>query len=113
MSKSVKVNRSAIWHIKCKGEPPPTFSWYKDGKLLADSPEIKIETDQSQGSATAMMQVVKSQMDDAGCYTLVAENRNGKDTVDLDLIVLDLMQDCDCQMFKSGTLGCACSKSFR
>ena len=30
-------------------------------------------------------------MSDAGTYTLVAENRNGKDKIDLDLIVLELM----------------------
>ena len=52
-------------------------------------------------------------MSDAGLYTLVAENRNGSDKVDLDLIVLDAMQECDCDMFKSGSLGCHCSSGFR
>ena len=52
-------------------------------------------------------------MDDAGTYTLVAENRNGTDKVDLDLIVLDPMTDCDCNMFKSGSLECFCSSGFR
>ena len=112
-SKSVKVNRSAIWHIKCKGEPPPKFSWYKNGELLKNCNEIKIETDEYQGGATALMQVVKSQMTDAGTYTLVAENRNGKDKIDLDLVVLDLMQDCECDMFKTGSLECNCSSGFR
>ena len=53
------------------------------------------------------------QMSDAGTYTLVAENRNGKDKIDLDLVVLDLMQDCECDMFKSASLECACSSGFR
>jgi hypothetical protein len=52
-------------------------------------------------------------MHDAGTYTLVAENRNGSDKVDLDLIVLDPMKDCDCDMFKSARLECACSCGFR
>ena len=52
-------------------------------------------------------------MSDAGTYTLVAENRNGKDKIDLDLVVLDLMQDCECDMFKSASLECACSSGFR
>ena len=43
-------------------------------------------------------------MSDAGTYTLVAENRNGKDKIDLDLVVLDLMQDCECDMFKSANV---------
>ncbi len=52
-------------------------------------------------------------MNDAGTYTLVAENRNGTDKVDLDLIVLNPMTDCDCDMFKSGSLECFCSSGFR
>ena len=57
--------------------------------------------------------VTISQMEDHGTYTLRAENRNGSDSVDLDLIVLDPMKDCDCDMFKSADLGCACSLGFR
>lgn len=52
-------------------------------------------------------------MNDAGTYTMVAENRNGSDKVDLDLIVLDPMTDCDCDMFKNASLGCHCSSGFR
>ena len=52
-------------------------------------------------------------MSDAGTYTLVAENRNGTDKVPMDLIVLDPMNDCDCDMFKSADLECHCSSGFR
>ena len=72
-SKSVKVNRSAIWHIKCKGEPPPKFSWYKDGELLENGDDIKIETKEYQGGATALMQIVKSKMSDAGVYNFITQ----------------------------------------
>ena len=61
-SKSVKVNRCAIWHIKCKGEPPPTFSWYKDDELLVDSAEIAIQNTEFQGGSTTMLQVVKAKV---------------------------------------------------
>ena len=61
-SKSVKVNRCAIWHIKCKGEPPPKFSWYKDGELLVDSPDIVIQNNEFQGGSTTMLQVVKAKV---------------------------------------------------
>lgn len=53
------------------------------------------------------------QMSDAGTYTLVAENRNGTDKVPMDLIVLDPMNDCDCDMFKNADLECHCSSGFR
>ena len=52
-------------------------------------------------------------MSDAGTYTLVAENRNGKDKIDLDLIVLELMHDPECDMFKTANLQCSCSSGFR
>ncbi len=52
-------------------------------------------------------------MQDAGTYTLRAENRNGKDSIDLDLIVLDPMHDNDCAMLKNLNMECACSLGFR
>ena len=61
-SKTVKVNRSAIWHIKVRGEPPPVFSWYKDGRKLENSEEFLIESDEYQGGATAMFQVLRTQV---------------------------------------------------
>ena len=109
----MKVNRSAIWRIKCKGEPPPKFTWYKNGEPLIGDADFRVEAVEHQGGAVATMQVVKSRMEDAGTYTLIAENRNGRDKVDLDLVVLDLMQDCECDMFKSGDLSCNCSSGFR
>ncbi len=52
-------------------------------------------------------------MSDAGTYSLVAENRNGQDSVDLDLIVLDEVHANDCDMFLNGSLECTCNNRFR
>ena len=41
-------------------------------------------------------------MTDAGKYSLLAENKNGSDHVDLDLIVIDEVPVCDCDMFLNG-----------
>lgn len=112
-SKSVKANRPAIWQIKVKGEPPPTFKWFKDGHQIHHSPEFVIERKEFQGGAVAMLTISRTQMSDAGTYTLVAENRNGTDKVPMDLIVLDPMNDCDCDMFKNADLECHCSSGFR
>jgi hypothetical protein len=43
----------------------------------------------------------------------VAENRNGQDRVDLDLIVLDEVHTNDCDMFLNGSLECTCNNRFR
>jgi hypothetical protein len=55
----------------------------------------------------------RTQMSDAGTYSLVAENRNGQDSVDLDLIVLDEVHANDCDMFLNGSLECTCNNRFR
>ena len=47
-------------------------------------------------------------MEDGGKYSLVAENKNGRDVVDLDLIVVDEVPVGDCDMFLHGTLECRC-----
>ena len=41
-SKSVKVNRMTVWRINVKGEPPPTFTWWKDGKQIVNNEEFQV-----------------------------------------------------------------------
>ena len=50
-------------------------------------------------------------MDDNGTYQLKAENRNGVEKVDLDLIVLDSDHH-DCDFFKNGDNTCTCTLSY-
>ena len=50
-------------------------------------------------------------MEDNGTYQLKAENRNGVEKVDLDLIVLDSDHH-DCAMFKDGDMQCTCTLSY-
>merc|ERR1712079_502528 len=87
-SKSVKVNRMTVWRINVKGEPPPTFSWWKDGHQIVNSEEHQMEREEYQGGSTAILQILKTQFSDAGTYTLRGENKNGN-------------------------LECRCSQSFR
>jgi len=112
-SKSVKVNRMTVWRINVKGEPPPTFTWWKNGHQITNNEEFQVECEDYQGGSTAILQVFKTKLEDAGTYTLRAENRNGGDKVDVDLVVLDTAPDCECEMLKSANLECRCSQSFR
>jgi len=102
-----------VWRINVKGEPPPSFSWWKDGKKIETNDEFSVEFEEYQGGSTAILQILKTQMSDAGTYTLRAENRNGSDKVDLDLVVLETGHDLECDMLKSANLECRCSQSFR
>ena len=38
--------------------------------------------------------------------------RNGREKVELDLIVLDTLPDCECQMFKTADKMCTCTNSY-
>ena len=38
--------------------------------------------------------------------------RNGKEKVDLDLIVLDHLPECECNMYKRGDKQCSCTHSY-
>ena len=69
--------------------------------------------DPAEQSSVVILQILRSQMTDAGKYSLLAENKNGSDRVDLDLIVIDEVPVCDCDMFLNGNLECGCHIRFR
>lgn len=111
-SKTVRVNRTAFWQIRCKGEPPPKFTWvHPVHGVLSSNEEFTVLTDEYQGGSTTTLCVHHASTQDAGTYTLQAENRNGMEKVDLDLIVLDSM-DCDCAMYRKGNKTCSCQHSY-
>jgi hypothetical protein len=63
-SKTVKAGRSAIWHLRVRGEPPPTFTWSKKdtGKTLVPSDEFLVHSEDYQGGATAILQIFKTRV---------------------------------------------------
>ena len=69
--------------------------------------------DPAEQSCIVTLQLLRTQMEDAGKFSLTATNRSGSDQVDLDLIVLDDVPVCDCDMFLNGSLECTCNNRFR
>jgi len=59
-------------------------------------------TEEYQGGAVTTLVIHHAAKEDRGTYSLQAENRNGKEKIDLDLIVLDSLDDCECRMYNSG-----------
>jgi len=57
------------------------------------------------------MVVHHAKSEDRGTYSLQAENRNGKEKIDLDLIVLD-DQDHICDFYQNGNSKCSCQHSY-
>jgi len=116
-SKMVKLNRRTCFQIKVKGEPAPIFSWFKDGQKIVESDMVKLHIgehpDPAEQSSVVTLQLLRTQLSDAGKFTLMAENINGSDHVDIDLIVLDDVPVCECDMFLNGSLECTCNYRVR
>ncbi|KAF0296563.1 Twitchin [Amphibalanus amphitrite] len=82
---TIKVNKSHKFAINVRGEPPPTLSWFtKDGDQIQPSDRIKIENVDYHTDFS----IEKATRKDSGIYTLKAENRNGKDEAQCELVVL-------------------------
>jgi len=65
-----------------------------------------------QGGATTTLVIHHAKVEDAGTYSLQATNRNGTEKVDLDLIVLDTLPDCECLLLKVLKQNCSCQHSY-
>jgi len=112
-SKTVRTNRTAIWQIKCRGEPPPTFVWtHPHLGDLSSNEDFTVLHEEYQGGSTTTLVIHHAKNSDAGTYSLSAENRNGKEKVDLDLIVLDTLPDHDCQLYLKANKMCTCMLSY-
>ena len=68
--------------------------------------------DEYQGGSTTTLVINRAKMSDAGTYVLEAFNKNGKEKVELDLIVLDTLPECECNMYRNGDKQCTCTHSY-
>jgi len=112
-SKTIRSNRTAFWQIKCRGEPPPVFTWWHPvhGELSGTNNEYTVHTEDYQGGSVTTLVIHHAKKSDHGTYQLQAENRNGKEKIDLDLIVLE-GEDDDCHMYSRGDKQCICQHSY-
>lgn len=71
-SKTVRTNRTACWQIKCRGEPPPTFTWvHANGTEIQHGTEnFSILYEEYQGGATTTLICHRARMIDGGTYSL-------------------------------------------
>ena len=80
--------------------------------VIEPNEDFNVLYEEYQGGSTTTLLIHHAKTSDAGTYTLEAENRNGKEKVDLDLIVLDTLPDCDCDMYLRADKMCTCSHSY-
>ncbi|KAI5639981.1 immunoglobulin i-set domain-containing protein [Phthorimaea operculella] len=72
-------------NIPIDGAPTPTISWTKGSIPIIPSHRVSTETKNSE----TKLSIDKSVRDDAGKYTITAENAHGKDSADIEVIVVD------------------------
>uniref|UniRef100_A0A803SKS2 Neuregulin 2 n=1 Tax=Anolis carolinensis TaxID=28377 RepID=A0A803SKS2_ANOCA len=68
--------------LKCEasaGNPQPSYKWFKDGKELKKSKDIRIKY--GNGKKNSRLQINKVKVEDGGEYSCEAENVLGTDTV--------------------------------
>lgn len=71
--------------INVQGEPPPTITWYYDGKELASDDCIRIDNTTQYKTKFFILKAKRAQ---SGKYTITAKNEVGEDTAELELTVL-------------------------
>ena len=78
-SQTVRTSRTAFWQIKCRGEPPPVFTWWHPvhGEISGSNDKYTVRTDEYQGGAITTIIIHHAAKEDHGTYTLQAENRSG------------------------------------
>ena len=85
----MKVGTSAAVEIPFSGSPQPEASWKFKGGKLPDMRRFKVETIRNMTALTISKAVRK----DTGKYTLSLNNKHGKVTFDLELVVLGKIFD--------------------
>lgn len=80
----VKNGLSISLDVDIKGEPPPTVTWFKDGKEITSTDDVKIDNI----DYNTKFFVLKAKRAMTGKYTITAKNSVGEDTADVEISVL-------------------------
>ncbi|XP_072429742.1 hemicentin-1 isoform X3 [Chiloscyllium punctatum] len=80
--KDVVMNNPISLYCETNAVPPPSLTWYKDGKLLTSNDKVLILP------GGRVLQIPRAQIEDAGRYTCVATNEAGEDSIQYELRVM-------------------------
>jgi len=103
-----RENRAIDWRILITGHPTPEVRWGKNDNNSIDDHRVIQRNETDFDGLIACLSVAKCKKSDAGLYKLTAENALGSDSIEIDLIVLDDLDGCDCAMFSTADLACTC-----
>uniref|UniRef100_A0A3P9M5Z2 Hemicentin 1 n=1 Tax=Oryzias latipes TaxID=8090 RepID=A0A3P9M5Z2_ORYLA len=77
----VILNNPFSLYCETNAVPPPTLTWYKDGRLLTSNDKVLIFPGR-------VLQIPRARLEDSGRYTCVAINEAGQDSIQYDVRVL-------------------------
>ncbi|XP_076872442.1 hemicentin-1 isoform X2 [Brachyhypopomus gauderio] len=80
--KEVVVNNPVSLYCETNAVPPPSLSWFKDGRPLTSTDRVLILP------GGRVLQIPRTQAGDAGRYTCMAINEAGEDSIQYDVRVL-------------------------
>ncbi|XP_048080805.2 hemicentin-1 isoform X4 [Ursus arctos] len=81
-AKDVIINNPISLYCETNAAPPPTLTWYKNGRPLTSSDRVLILP------GGRVLQIPRAKVEDAGRYTCVAVNEAGEDSLQYDVRVL-------------------------
>ncbi|ERL85176.1 hypothetical protein D910_02598 [Dendroctonus ponderosae] len=82
----IRAGQAFGYDVKVSGEPMPTTKWLQKGKEIKSGPNCKVQ----HGDYNTKINVKNATRADSGTYTVTAENANGKDIAEVEVIVLDV-----------------------
>lgn len=80
----IKAGQSFTFDVNVSGEPPPTKKWLLKKKEIKPSDISSVKNQ----DYNTKLRVTGATRAESGTYTIVAENANGKDSADVEVIVL-------------------------
>ncbi|KAM3875993.1 hemicentin-1 [Diretmus argenteus] len=80
--RDVILNNPISLYCETNAVPPPTLTWYKDGRPMASNDKVLILP------GGRVLQIPRAQAEDSGRYTCVAVNEAGEDSIQYDVRVL-------------------------
>ncbi|XP_036834633.1 hemicentin-1 isoform X2 [Oncorhynchus mykiss] len=108
--KDVVLNNPISLYCETNAVPPPTLTWYKDGRPMASNENVLIMP------GGRVLQIPRAQAEDSGRYTCLAVNEAGEDSIQYDVRVLvppsirgvdrDLPEEMVIQVNKTTVLEC-------
>ncbi|XP_061594740.1 hemicentin-1 [Cololabis saira] len=80
--RDVILNNPISLYCETNAVPPPTLTWYKDGRAVTSNDKVLILP------GGRVLQIPRAQLEDSGRYTCVAINEAGEDSIQYDVRVL-------------------------